>query len=113
MTSGKDIWAAKEAELKAKERVVRADLDDTQRELGGRVKTVLIWAVVAGVIMLVLYGIYNALFGSDKKKKKKKKHRKDGHEEEASPAAYPEWLSDDLVQKGASALGSWLVKQLK
>ena len=78
-------------------------------EKGSRVKQIAIWALIAGVIGLVGYGIYRSVSPTPKKKKKKKK--KEGKPSVLQPQEDNK-LVDTAIEYGAPIVGRWLLNQL-
>lgn len=89
-------------ELAQKERLLMADMS----EKGEKIKKVVKWSLIAGLLALLGYGLYRAFAGDDAPKKKKKKKGK------MQPPQDSPWV-DDLIEFSAPSLGKWLLKTFK
>lgn len=97
--------SSRKLELQQKEKMLLSDMS----EKGSRVKQVAIWALVAGVIGLIGYGIFRSVSPTSKKKKKKK--NKEGKAAARQPQEDNK-LVDTAIEYGAPIVGRWLLNQL-
>ncbi len=87
-------------ELSEKEQLLLGDLG----EKGSKLKKIALWALGAGIVGLIFYGIYRSFSPVPKKKKSKKKHK--------SPPQNNEFIDSAIEQIGPK-IGNWILREFK
>lgn len=90
----------KREELAAKEKLLLGDLD----EKGGKIKKIALWSLGAGLVGLIIYGIYKSFEPEPKKKKRKKKSKTAPENNE---------FVDSAIEQLGPRLGDWILKEFK
>ena len=98
-------YQSRKSELEQKEKLLLSDMS----EKGDKVKTIVKWSLLAGVIALLGFGLYRS-FTSPPPKKKKKKNKK----REFDPIIEEDnQIVDSLITYGSPIIGDWLMRTLK
>ena len=98
-------YQSRKSELEQKEKLLLSDMS----EKGDKVKTIVKWSLLAGVIALLGFGLYRS-FTSPPPKKKKKKNKK---REYAPIIEEDNKIVDSLITYGSPIIGDWLLRTLK
>ena len=88
-------------QLKEEEKILLNDLDAK----GGKVKRVLAWSLVAGILGVIAYSIYTSTT-STKSSKKRGKRKK-------TNAVSDGWWVDTLTEQLGPRLGNWILKEFQ
>ncbi|MEQ9229357.1 MAG: hypothetical protein RIF46_01655 [Cyclobacteriaceae bacterium] len=87
-------------ELSDKEKILLGDLD----EKGSKIKKIALWSLGAGLVVLIIYGVYRSFAPESKKKKSKKKDK--------SPPKNNEFIDSAIEQIGPK-IGNWILREFK
>lgn len=99
-------YLSRKSELVEKEKLLLSDMT----EKGDKVKTVVKWSLIAGLIALLGYGLYKSFAGTPPKKKKKNK----GKKRDIAPVISDDnKIVDSLITYGSPIIGNWLLNSLK
>ncbi len=96
----------KKEELAQKESILLKDLNQNS----SKAKKVALWALGAGAVALVGYGIYRS-FSSEKPPKESNRKKTSKREKRGVPKDSP--IVDTAIENLAPSIGKWLLKQFK
>ena len=97
-------YQSRKSELAQKEKLSLSDM----MEQGDKVKQVLKWSLLAGLIALLGFGLYKSLTNPPKKKKKKKGNKV------ATPIFEEDnKIVDSIITYASPIIGNWLLKNVK
>jgi hypothetical protein len=102
----KSTYQSRKSDLDQKEKLLLSDMN----EKSDKVKQVVKWSLIAGVIALLGFGLYRSFTDEPVKKKKKKKHKRD-----ESPMLFEDdnKVVDAMINYGSPIIGKWLLGKVK
>jgi hypothetical protein len=99
-------YQSRKSGLEQKEKLLLSDMN----EKSDKVKQVVKWSLIAGLIALLGFGLYRSFSNPSTKTKKKKK----GKAKESLLSRDDEnKVMDSLITYGSPILGNWLLRNLK
>lgn len=105
MMSKSTAYQSRKSELEQKEKLILSDMTES----GDKVKQIVKWSLIAGLIALLGFGLYKSLANPPAKKKKKKKSKKT----ESPQLDDDNKIVDSIITHASPIIGSWLLRNFK